>query len=58
MLVTRYRHVTASAMTLDRQQIMAAGFKGYGTKPIQIREFAEEVRTILDRSSGTNAGGA
>jgi DNA-binding response OmpR family regulator len=37
---------------------MAAGFKGYGTKPIQIREFADEVRTILDRCVGTSAGGA
>ena len=38
--------VTASAMTLDRQQIMAAGFNGYTAKPIQIRGFTEEVRTI------------
>jgi hypothetical protein len=37
---------------------MAAGFKGYGTKPIQIRGFTEEVRTILDRCVGTSTGGA
>ena len=50
--------VTASAMTLDRQQIMAAGFDGYGTKPIQIRGFTEEVRTILDRYASKSADGA
>lgn len=50
--------VTASAMALDRQQIMAAGFNGYTAKPIQIRGFTEEVRTILDRCAGTSAGGA
>lgn len=50
--------VTASAMALDRQRIMAAGFNGYTAKPIQIREFTEEVRTILDRCVGTSAGGA
>lgn len=50
--------VTASAMARDRQQIMAAGFNGYTAKPIQIRGFTEEVRTILDRCAGTSAGGA
>ena len=50
--------VTASAMARDREQIMAAGFNGYTAKPIQIRGFTEEVRTILDRCVGTNAGGA
>jgi hypothetical protein len=34
------------------------GFNGYGTTLIQIRGFTEEVRTILDRCVGTNAGGA
>jgi DNA-binding response OmpR family regulator len=37
---------------------MAAGFNGYGTKPIQIKEFTEEVRAILDRCIGTSASGA
>jgi hypothetical protein len=40
---------------------MAAGFRGfngYGTKPIQIRGFTEEVRTIVDRYAGTSADGA
>jgi two-component system cell cycle response regulator DivK len=41
--------VTASAMTHDRQKIMAAGFDGYHTKPIRVREFLEAVRAMLDR---------
>ena len=41
--------VTASAMTHNRQVIMAAGFDGYQSKPISIREFLDAVRAILDR---------
>ena len=48
--------VTASAMTQNREQIMAAGFDGYQTKPISVREFLETVRQVLDRRAG--AGGA
>ena len=39
--------VTASAMTHDRQKIMAAGFDAYQTKPLNVREFVEAVRGIL-----------
>jgi two-component system cell cycle response regulator DivK len=39
--------VTASAMTHDRQKIMAAGFDAYQTKPINVREFIEAVRGVL-----------
>jgi two-component system cell cycle response regulator DivK len=39
--------ITASAMTHDRQKIMAAGFDAYQTKPINVREFVEAVRVIL-----------
>jgi len=39
--------VTASAMTHDRQKIMAAGFDAYQSKPINVREFVEAVRTAL-----------
>ena len=39
--------VTASAMTHDRQKIMAAGFDAYQTKPINVREFVDAVRAIL-----------
>ena len=41
--------VTASAMTQDRKKIMAAGFDGYQTKPIKVREFMDVVRETLDR---------
>ena len=41
--------VTASAMTQDRKKIMAAGFDGYQTKPIRVRELMDVVREMLDR---------
>jgi CheY-like chemotaxis protein len=44
--------VTASAMSQDRQQIMAAGFDGYQTKPISIRPFLEAVEQLLARGRG------
>ena len=39
--------VTASAMTHDRQKIMAAGFDAYQSKPLNVREFVEAVRGVL-----------
>ena len=47
--------VTASAMTQDRQKILAAGFDGYQSKPISIRPFLELVRAVLDRRGGAGA---
>ena len=44
--------VTASAMTQDRQKIMAAGFDGYQSKPIRLKEFVDAVRAMLDRRPG------
>ena len=41
--------VTASAMTPDRQAILAAGFDGYLSKPISLKEFVAAVRALLDR---------
>ncbi len=41
--------VTASAMTHSLPEIMAAGFDGYQTKPVSVREFLETVRQVLDR---------
>jgi len=46
--------VTASAMTHDRQKIMASGFDGYQSKPINVKEFLKAVKETLDRS--TKAG--
>jgi two-component system cell cycle response regulator DivK len=44
--------VTASAMTHSRQQILAAGFDGYQSKPIAVRAFLDAVRATLDRPPG------
>lgn len=48
--------VTASAMTHDRKKVLAAGFDGYQTKPINVNEFLEAVRQML--SSRRGEGGA
>ncbi len=39
--------VTASAMPMDRRNIEKAGFDGYITKPISVKEFLVEVREII-----------
>ena len=39
--------VTASAMTQDRRQIMAAGFDGYQSKPISVKGLLQTIREIL-----------
>ena len=41
--------VTASAMTHDKQKILAAGFDGYQSKPINVREFLAAVGAALRR---------
>jgi two-component system cell cycle response regulator DivK len=41
--------VTASAMTQDRKKIMAAGFDGYQSKPIKVKELMDAIRAMLDR---------
>jgi two-component system cell cycle response regulator DivK len=47
--------VTASAMTHDRQKIMAAGFDAYQSKPISVRPFVEAVGEMLARRRGNPA---
>ena len=42
--------VTASVMTQDRSRIMAAGFNGFQSKPISVRQLLATVREILDKS--------
>ena len=49
--------ITASAMTHSVPEIMAAGFDGYQTKPISVRELLETVRQVLDRR-GSGGGAA
>ena len=43
----RVMAVTASAMTQDRQTILAAGFDGYQSKPINVKGFLEAVQELL-----------
>jgi two-component system cell cycle response regulator DivK len=43
--------VTASAMTQDRQKILAAGFDGYQSKPINVKDFVAAVRQMLARGA-------
>ena len=43
--------VTASAMTEDRQRIMAAGFEALQTKPISVKQFVETVKEVLARGA-------
>jgi CheY-like chemotaxis protein len=44
--------VTASVMPSDRQKILASGFEGYITKPIDVDEFLASVRSVLDSHAG------
>ena len=46
--------VTAFAMAGDAERFKAAGFDGYITKPISVREFPDQVRGVL---TGSQQGG-
>jgi two-component system cell cycle response regulator DivK len=39
--------VTASAMPLERESILRAGFDGYQAKPISVRDLLAEVRRLM-----------
>jgi two-component system, cell cycle response regulator DivK len=41
--------VTASAMSTDRSKILAAGFDGYQSKPINVKAFLAAVEAVLAR---------
>jgi two-component system cell cycle response regulator DivK len=45
----RVMAVTASAMTQDRQTILASGFDAYQSKPINVKGFLEAVQELLAR---------
>jgi two-component system cell cycle response regulator DivK len=48
--------LTASAMSMDRKVILAAGFDGYETKPISVKHLLESVRTVIDEHAKTTRG--
>ena len=43
---------TASVMSADRSQISAAGFDGFLGKPINLKEFLETVKRVLEMGRG------
>ena len=45
--------LTAHAMAGDEERAMEAGFDGYISKPIDVREFADRVAKLLGRKAGT-----
>ena len=49
--------VTASAMTFGRKKALEAGFEGYQSKPISVKEFLEEIRRVLASCSDNPAAG-
>jgi len=44
--------VTASAMTEDCRKIIAAGFDGLQTKPINVKDFLDAVAAIVAKQAG------
>lgn len=47
--------VTASAMPVERAEILEAGFDGYQAKPISVKELTAEIRRLLDDAAGADA---
>jgi CheY-like chemotaxis protein len=47
--------VTASAMPLERAEILAAGFDGCFVKPLDVDEIVPEVRAVLDGAARSRA---
>ena len=43
---------TASVMSTDRSQITEAGFDGFIGKPINLKEFLETVKRVLEKGRG------
>ena len=44
--------ITASAMTHNRQTMLAEGFDGYQTKPLSLKEFLADVDRLIDKHRG------
>ena len=49
LVLTTVVALTAFAMREDREQLLAAGFDGYVSKPIEIRSFLEQVQQFCSR---------
>jgi len=47
--------ITASAMTHNRESMLAEGFDGYQPKPISLKDFLGEVQRVLDCRGGSAA---
>ena len=48
--------VTASAMPEDQLKVREAGFDGYHSKPIRVKEFLGTVEDVLNRSGNITRG--
>ncbi len=48
---------TAHAMTGDREKVIVAGFEGYISKPINIREFPDQVKLYIRGKRESILGG-
>ena len=44
--------ITASAMTHNRQAMLAEGFDGYQTKPLSLKEFLADVDRLISKHHG------
>lgn len=44
--------ITASAMTHDRQAMLAEGFDGYQTKPFNLTEFLADIERLIGKHPG------
>jgi two-component system, cell cycle response regulator DivK len=44
--------ITASAMTHNRQTMLAEGFDGYQTKPFNFKEFLDELKRLIAKQDG------
>jgi len=50
LVLTTVVALTAFAMREDRERLLAAGFDGYMSKPIEIRPFLEQVQQFCSRA--------
>jgi two-component system, cell cycle response regulator DivK len=46
--------ITASAMTNNRQTMLAEGFDGYQSKPISVKDFLGEIERVLASQQARN----